>query len=257
MRTPALAAVAIAALGLAVGGCGDDATTTTPSTPGGTGTAAAPPGNVAECVVGDWRSTGANATARGGGASVTLTGGAGVTVKITDAGAATVDFSGMQPADFTAQVAGAQVRGRFKYSGKATGTIRTGEASAGAPTATGTTGPTVMPTMTWSATASPTASPTGAATTGATGAATSGTWEPVPPIDWGDVRVTVDLTQPVQARPFDNVRIGEVLGGGVDQTGDVVDVNPLFGRGGYECNGNTLMITPDDEGGLGWILARA
>jgi hypothetical protein len=237
MRTPALAVVAIAALGLAVGGCGDDATTTTPSTPGGTGTAAAPPGNVAECVVGDWRSTGANATAHGGGASVTLTGAAGVTVKITDAGAATVDFSGMQPADFTARVAGAQVRGRFKYSGKATGTIRTGEASAGAPTATGTTGPTVMPTMTWSATASPTASPTGAATTGATGAATSGTWEPVP--------------------PFDNVRIGEVLGGGVDQTGDVVDVNPLFGRGGYECNGNTLMITPDDEGGLGWILARA
>jgi hypothetical protein len=66
----------------------------------------------------------------------------------------------------------------------------------------------------------------------------------------------VDLTEPVQARPFDNVRIGEVVGGGVDQTGNVVDVNPLFGRGRYECRGDTLTITPADDGGLGWTLSR-
>jgi hypothetical protein len=251
MRTPALAAVAIAALGLAVGGCDGDTNTTTPSTPGGTGTAAAPPGDVAECVVGDWRSTGANAQARGGGATATLTGGAGVAMKITEAGAVTIDFSNMQPADFTVQVAGAQVRGKFTYAGEATGTVRTGEATS--PTATDTGTPTTMPTA-----ATPSgAAPTTGATAGPTGEVTSGTWEPVPPIDWGDVRVTVDLTEPVQARPFDNVRIGEVLGGGVDQTGNIVDVNPLFGRGAYECSGDQLVITPDEDAGLGWNLARA
>jgi hypothetical protein len=229
MRTTAIAAVTVATLGLALGGCSDNSIGTTPSTPAGTGTATAPAaGSVAQCVVGNWRSTGANAVARSGGASATLTGGAGVAVAISEAGAVTIDFSTMQPAEFTAQVAGAQVRGTFVYAGKATGTIRTGEA----------------------------ATPSASATSG-DASATSGSWEPVPPVDWGDVRVTVDLTQPVKGRPFDNVRIGEVIGNGVDQTGGVVDVNPVFGSGSYECSGDMLVITPKAQGGIGWTLARA
>jgi hypothetical protein len=236
MRTTAIAAVTVATLGLALGGCSDNSVGTTPSTPGGTGTATAPAaGPVVQCVVGNWRSTGANAVARSGGASATLTGGAGVAVAISETGAVTIDFSTMQPAEFTAQVAGTQVRGTFVYAGKATGTIHTGEAAT--PSASATT-------------------PSASATSG-DASATSGSWEPVPPVDWGDVRVTVDLTQPVRGRPFDNVRIGEVIGNGVDQTGGVVDVNPVFGRGGYECRGDMLVITPEAQGGIGWTLARA
>ncbi|HEY2947549.1 MAG TPA: hypothetical protein VGJ53_03985 [Micromonosporaceae bacterium] len=246
MRTSAIAAVTIATLALALGGCSDNPVVTTPSTPGGTGTASAPAaGQVAQCVVGNWRSTGANALARSGGASATLTGGAGVAVAISESGAVTIDFSNMQPTEFAVQVAGAQVRGKFVYGGRATGTIRTGEAASPSASATGSPGVTTGPT------------PTSPALTPGDTSVTSGTWEPVPPIDWGDVRVTVDLTQPVKGRPFDNVRIAEVIGNGVQQTGGVVDVNPVFGKGGYECRGDTLVITPEAQGSIGWTLARA
>lgn len=220
MRTPAMAAAAVAALGLGLAGCeaGTSADPTPSDSPTATPTGSAAPvnGAAAQCMVGDWRSTGATGSARTGGASADLSGGSGVAVTIQPDGAVTLDFSGMQPVDFTAQVAGTEVSGDFVYGGRATGTIRTEG-----------------------------------------GAATEGAVRPVPPIEWGEVRVTVDLTAPVKARPFDDVRLGDYVGDGVGQTGDVVDVHPFLGEGDYRCQGDTLVITPADDNGITWTLTKA
>lgn len=219
MRTPAMAAVMLAALGFAAGceGTTVGSGPTPSASPTVTTTATPGTGQAAACLTGDWRTTGATGRAGTGDASAQLSGGSGVAVTIQPDGAVTADFSGMQPVDFSAQVAGADVRGRFTYGGKVTGTIST--------------------------------------TQGAT--ATEGTWKPVPPVDWGDTRLTVDLTEPVQARPFDDVRIGDYVGDGVGQTGNVVDIDPFFGEGTYECQGSTIVLAPADGSGITWTLARA
>jgi hypothetical protein len=223
MRTPANAALAIAALGLAVAGCTDGSITTGP-TPGvgGTATASAPApsvtgGPVASCVTGDWRTTAASGEASAGSAAARIDGGSGIAFEVGPDGATTVNFTGMQPATFTVAVAGTDVSGSFVYAGTVAGTIQTGGGTA----------------------------------------ATSGTWEPVGTVDWGETRLTVDLTKPVQVRPLDNARIGDYVGDGANQTGNVVDVDPLLGTGTYECQGDTLVLAPDSDSGITWTLARA
>ncbi|MEJ3749888.1 hypothetical protein WEI85_42340 [Actinomycetes bacterium KLBMP 9797] len=250
MRTPAMAVAAMAALGLGLAGCeaGTGGTAGEP-TPSDTPTATASPadGAAAQCMVGTWRSTGATGSARTSGASADLSGGSGVAVTIAADGAVTLDFASMQPVDFTSQVAGTEVAGEFVYGGRATGTIRTDEGTASAsPAATAGT-----------ATASPSANAGTTTASPGAGAATEGDVRPVPPIEWGDVRVTVDLTAPVKARPFDDVRLGDYVGDGVGQTGNVVDVHPFLGEGRYRCRGDTLVLSPADDSGLTWTLTKA
>lgn len=204
----------LVALGLAVTGCetgtGGTGSTASPSpTPSSSGSAA---GQAAECVTGNWRTTGATGSAGSGEATAEVTGGSGVAVDIQRDGAVRADFSGMQPVTFDLNAGGPSIRGQFRYDGTANGTVRTME----------------------------------------------GTWEPIPPVEWGEVRVTVDLTSPVKARPFDNVRLGDYVGDGVGQTGNVVDVQPFLGKGAYECRGDTLVLSPaGNDSGLTWTLARA
>lgn len=201
----------LAALGLAATGCqtGSGGTGSTPSpTPSSSGAAG---GQAADCVTGDWRTTGATGSTESGSASAEVSGGSGVAVNIQRDGAVRADFSGMRPVTFDLNAAGTNVRGEFWYGGTATGTVRTME----------------------------------------------GRWEPIPPIEWGDVRVTVDLTSPVKVRPFNNVRLGDYVGDGVGQTGNVVDVQPFLGKGAYECRGDTLVLSPSGDSGLTWTLARA
>jgi hypothetical protein len=269
-RTPAMTLLTMAVSGLVMAGCVDDSASPSPSASAGTPTGGAAGGApVANCVTGTWRSTAVGAQAASGTARANLTGGSGVMVTIGANGATSVDFSTMQPVEFTTTAVGTEVSGNFTFSGQVSGTVRTGGASA-----TQTAGPTTSPTA--SPTASPTTSPTGSLTTspavsptatatptaGASvtpgGAAdTSGTWEPVPPIDWGNTRVTVDLLTPIKVRPVDNVRIGDYVGDGANRTGNVVDVEPLLGKGTYQCQGgDRLVLTPDDEG-LSWTLTRA
>jgi hypothetical protein len=220
--------LALGLLGLAVAGCTETSTGTgaTPGvtvSPSGSGPASAPPdatpgGPLASCVAGDWRSTGVSGTAEAGTASAQLDGGGGVAFKVGPAGETTVDFTGMQPVTFTVAVAGTDVVGSFTYAGTVTGTIQT---SGGA-------------------------------------AATSGVWEPVGNVDWGQTRVTVDLTKPVRVRPLDNAAIGDYLGDSANRSGNVVDVDPLLGTGRYECRGDSLVLSPDPDGGvLTWTLERA
>lgn len=228
MRSPALTAVAalgLLALGPALAACADndDAPTTDPTsqpaTPAPTGTADGT-GEVAACVVGDWRSTGVAGDIGGAAAGVELSGASGVALTIGPDGAASLDFSGMEPASFEGEAAGTDVAGELSYAGQATAMIRT---EAGAEQAT------------------------------------SGTWEPVDEADWSEARVTVDLTEPVAARPFDDTPIGDVVGQADETTGEVVDVEPMLGEGRFECQGeDTLILSPDDDrSGLTWTLQRA
>jgi hypothetical protein len=169
-------------------------------------------------VAGDWRSTGVSGTAEAGTASARVDGGGGVAFKVGAAGETTVDFSGMQPVTFTVAVAGTDVVGSFTYAGTVTGTIQT---SGGA-------------------------------------GATSGVWAPVGDVDWAQTRVTVDLTKPVRVRPLDNAAIGDYIGDSANRSGNVVDVDPLLGTGRYECRGDSLVLSPDPDGGvLTWTLERA
>ncbi|RKR88142.1 hypothetical protein BDK92_2449 [Micromonospora pisi] len=228
MRTSAIATVAtLAGLGLAVAGCGEGSVVgmATPNPSAATGSAAptgsagaSPPsaGPVASCVTGDWRTTSAAGQTGGALASASISGGDGVLVKVGPTGATTVDFAGMRPVSFNAQLGDAKVAGRFSYAGQANGTVSTG----------GTGG-------------------------------TAGDWAPIPPLQWGDTRVTVELTEPAPAKLFDNVRIAEYVGDGATRSADVVDIQPLLGAGRYQCGGNTLTLTPKDAGGLTWVLNRA
>jgi hypothetical protein len=217
MRTPSMRTPVVVVLALLAAGCQTtDPEGSAPSASPSATESAAPPatGTAAPCLTGSWRSTDATGQASGGGASGTISGGSGALVTIGENGAVTADFSGMQPADFTAKVGNTDVKGRFTYAGKVTGTVRTG--------------------------------------TGETGA-----WEPVPPVDWGDTRLTVELTEPLKVKVFDGVKIGDYLGDGADRTGNVVDVDPFLGAGRYECRGDTLVLAPSDDTGITWTLARA
>ena len=69
------------------------------------------------------------------------------------------------------------------------------------------------------------------------------TWEPVPPIDWGNTRVTVDLLTPIRVRPVDNVRIADYVGDGADRTGNVVDIEPLLGKGRCQSRAATVWCS--------------
>ena len=227
MRTPVKAALPSALLALAVGGCTEGSTgigaSPGASAPSGSASASASPGTpgtagpVASCVAGDWRSTSASGAVNAGTASAKISGGGGIAFKVGPNGETTVDFTGMQPTAFTVAVGGTDVTGSFTYGGTVAGTVRT---SGGA-------------------------------------AATAGTWEPVGTVDWSQTRLTVDLTEPAQVKLLDNARIGDYIGTGADQTGNVVDVDPLLGRGTYECQGDTLVLAPDGDSGITWTLQRA
>jgi hypothetical protein len=222
---------------------------------------------VASCVTGNWRSTAVSAQAATVGANANLSGGGGVAVTIGANGQTTIDFSKMQPVAFTATAAGTQVTGSFTFAGKVAGTVRTGTGGSGtsAGPSTGASPSTSASPATSAGVSASTgagvpgtsasAGPTMSASAG-TGEGTSGTWDPVPPIDWGDTRVTVDLLQPVKVRVLDNAQIRDYAGDGASRTGNVIDVEPFLGKGTYQCTGDTLVLTPDD-GGMSWNLTRA
>lgn len=171
-------------------------------------------GPVAACAVGDWTSAQVTTQASSPAGEATISGGGGVMVRISGTGRAEVDFAAMDPVRFSATNGEASLSGQFRYSGHATGQIRTGDATS-----------------------------------------TSGTWEPVGKADFSDVRITVDLSDPVKLRPFDNVPISPLIAGD-RQAGGAVEADPILGRANYTCGTNSLTLTKLDAGGLTWQLSR-
>jgi hypothetical protein len=235
----------MAAVGLLVAGCGDDPE----AAPTPDGTTSAPVGAVANCVVGDWRTTAVSGSAGGEAASASLSGGGGVALSVNRDGAATARFGDMQPVRFTVQIGDADAQGLFSYDGEVSTTIRATASDAEDVT------PTASPATTGAGEeSSPTATvtPTDSDATGE-----SGTWEPVGDIDWGNLRLTVELTDPAQARLLDEAPIGDYLDDIARQTGNVVEPDPMLGPGRYTCAGDALTLSPDDDRGTTWTLERA
>jgi hypothetical protein len=90
-----------------------------------------------------------------------------------------------------------------------------------------------------------------------TGDATSrtGPWEPVGTADFSDVRITVDLSDPVMVRAFENVPITPLIAGD-HQAGGAVEADPMLSRAQYQCGSNTLTLSKADGSGLMWQLSR-
>jgi hypothetical protein len=252
MRVPTVAVLTLAGLGLAVGGCaGTEPGASGPTT--GTTSAAPEPtvsGTAPGCMVGTWRTTQVSGHAAGSVASGSISGGSGATVTISQNGQVRADFSGMQPLSFTAEVAGNAVSGSATYGGQGTATINasaTGNGTATSAPATPATPP--VPSASPSATATATTAP---ATTGE-----EGTWEPVGVIDWSALRLTLELTKPLEARLLDNAPIGDYVDDAAEQSGKVIETDPILGAGAYSCQGSTLVLKGDTDGeGLTWTLTK-
>lgn len=247
MRVPTVAVLTLAGLGLAVGGCAGTEPGASGPTTGTTTTSAAPEptvsGSASGCMVGTWRTTQVSGRAASAAASGTVSGGDGATVTISPNGQVRADFTGMKPLSFTAEVAGNAVAGEATYGGQGTATINT-KATGSAPT---TTTPATAPV--------PTASATGTAAPAT--AAEEGTWEPVGDIDWSALRLTLELTKPVEARLLDNAPIGDYIDDAAKQSGQAIETDPILGAGAYSCQGSTLVLKGDtDNDGLTWTLTK-
>ncbi len=82
--------------------------------------------DVAQCVRGDWESTGFTVE-HSAMDDFEVGGGGGVALMIEEDGAATVDFAGMDRIGFSGEAHNVTVRGAVELSGEATGTVSTTE----------------------------------------------------------------------------------------------------------------------------------
>jgi hypothetical protein len=136
MRTITLA---VAGVGVTLGLAACTATGTSSATPSGSPSAtpsAATSGTTTggslagSCVAGNWRGTGVTmAFDAAGGAKGQADGGAGFEVAISPDGRTVLDFSKMQPVNFSADVNNTQFKGQFTYGGKVTGAVQVSGAS--------------------------------------------------------------------------------------------------------------------------------
>jgi hypothetical protein len=163
-----------------------------------------PTSDVANCVRGDWQSTGVTVE-RQAKDGIHVGGGGGVSLMIQDNGDATLDFARMQQATFSGMRHDTQVQGFVELSGEATGTVSTTEHSEN-----------------------------------------SGIIK-AQDVNWGDVELTVALTQPFSSRPVDHVR--------VDQLGQLAQKHGHNGmhrltltEATYTCGDGTLKLASTVQG---------
>jgi hypothetical protein len=81
-----------------------------------------------------------------------------------------------------------------------------------------------------------------------TPAANSGTLDPTGTVDFSTLTVTVDLTAPAAVRVADKMSISEFTGTGTADTGGAVDAQPVLKKSQYDCNANTLKLSPPQGG---------
>ncbi len=76
-------------------------------------------------------------------------------------------------------------------------------------------------------------------------------------VDWSDVRVTLDTTEPVEGRPLDDVPVGDVIEQAEDVGDDVVEVEPILDRATFECQDDTLVLRAETDTAVSWTFSRA
>lgn len=85
----------------------------------------------------------------------------------------------------------------------------------------------------------------------------SGTWQPYGKLNWDGLKVTAKLTEPAQVTVLDNADVSELTGSKATQTGNAVDAQPIFRKGTYTCDGDTLTVSPSDNGPtITWTFKR-
>ncbi len=235
MRIVRIAAPAGVLLMMALAGCTGNGGTSSAyesSSPQVTSTAGgsmAVGGPAPACLVGTWRSEPVSASGQASGATASLQGGGGTMLNIDRDGRVQVDFTRMQPLNFSAMAGGKNIKGQSSYTGTARGAVRF-------PSAPASTGASSM------STASP--------------ATSSGTWEPAR-ADWNGVRVTAKLTEPVSATVLDNASLSDLNRDRMAQTGNAVDGQPVLRKGSYTCGKDTLTISPGPGGPpVNWVFRR-
>lgn len=85
---------------------------------------------------------------------------------------------------------------------------------------------------------------------------TSGAWQMIEPVDWQEVSVTVNLTEPVQASPFDEAPLGDVVEEADEITGEVVDVDPVLSDGSFRCEDDDRLALSPAGNGITWTFRR-
>jgi len=218
----------------AIAACTSSGTTNdvSPSGPaGGEGPSGPPPG----CTTGTWQSASTMATATRNNFTGTVSGGEGVRLSIEPSGASTADFSSMRPIDFAVAVGSDTVKGQYHYAGTSSATMGFARRSSASPGTTST--------------------PHAARSPGVHAA--SGTWQPIGNSNEDNLRVTLQLTQPVNRTPLNNVSVGSVTGPQNGQVGNVVDLRPVLRKGAYTCHDDTLTIRPEVKPvAVAWMFRR-
>lgn len=94
----------------------------TPEAPASTA-ASASAAAAPRCVTGQWRATGVASTGRVGDARGRIAGGTGTVMTVGPDGRTEVDFRAAKPLTFTAEAAGADIRGTVAYKGSFRGSV--------------------------------------------------------------------------------------------------------------------------------------
>jgi hypothetical protein len=175
--------------------------------------------DVADCVRGDWESTGVTVE-RQAKDDFQVDGGGGVSVIIADDGNATLDFGRMHRATFSGIKHHTAVRGFVELRGEATGTVSTTALSGN-----------------------------------------SGTIK-AEDVDWGDVELTVALTEPFSSRPFDRARVGKLRQLARNHGHNGLH-RPTLTEATYTCGNDTLTLATtvqdqrhNDHAKLTWTFER-
>ena len=174
---------------------------------------------VADCVRGNWESTGVTVE-RQAKDDFQVDGGGGVSLMIEDNGHATLDFARMHRVTFSGTKHDTEVQGFVEFRGEATGTVSTTEHSEN-----------------------------------------SGTIK-AEDVNWGDVELTVALTEPFSSRPLDRVRVDE-LRQLAQSHGHNGMHRPTLTEATYTCGDDTLTLAStvqdqrhNDHPKLTWTFER-
>jgi hypothetical protein len=175
-------------------------------------------GTAPSCVTGRWRATGVASAGSVGEARGRIAGGTGTVMTVGPDGRAEVDFTAGEPLTFTAEAAGADIRGEVRYQGSFRGALAFDPVDRDG----------------------------------------AGRWIPQRGISWSDLRATVRLSEPFAVTLLDGASLADLGGDTLPGTNGAIDVQPILRGGTYRCAGTTLRVETRNNGPtVVWTFARA